>query len=310
MPELPEVETTARELNRLVKGRRIVDVWTEYKSAYWRGKEEIKNPKYFLRFKKAVIGSRIVGASRRAKNVLIHLDGKHTILVHMKMTGHLLVGPYKFHKKDKKWRTTAKGPLTDPFNQYIRLVFTLDDGRHLALSDLRKFAKVALLETASAEESTHLKNLGPDALDSSLTPKTFSVRISRRPKLAIKTALIDQEAIAGIGNIYSDEALWRAKINPETPVGSVSIVSMKILFKAVREVLTKGLDFGGDSMSDYRRPDGTPGKFHLTHTVYQRKGEPCLRRSCRTLIVRKVVNGRSAHFCPKCQPVNKRKHSH
>lgn len=289
MPELPEVHTTATELNSLIKGKTITNVWTEYKSSYY--KNQIKDPAYFKKFKKIITGSKIVSVERRAKNILINLDNKETILIHMKMTGHLLYGKYK--KTRGTWEPSQKGPLNDKMNGWIRLVFELSNNKHLALSDMRKFAKVTL--------ENDLKHLGPEPLDKSFSLKKFKEQICKKPNRKIKTVLMNQELISGIGNIYSDEALWMSKIDPETLVKKLTDEKLKLLLKNIKEVLKKGIKLSGDSMSDYRRPDGTPGEFQKHHAVYQRKNLNCLRKDCNGKIERKVVNGRSSHFCPKCQ---------
>lgn len=291
MPELPEVHTTAKDLNKIIKGKRITDVWTSYKSNYPPYKKQIKNPSYFKKFKNEVIHSRIVSVERRAKNILINLSNSKTILVHMKMTGHLLYG--KFKKTKETWIPDQKGPLNDKMNGWIRLVFSFSDGKHLALSDLRKFAKVTL-----EKETEHL---GPEPLEKSFTFEVFKKQINKKPVGKIKTVLMNQELISGIGNIYSDEALWMSKIDPEILVKNISEAKLKELFRNIKLVLKKGIKLSGDSMSDYRRPDGTPGNFQKHHCVYQRKNLPCKRNGCYGKIERKVVNGRSSHFCPKCQ---------
>lgn len=299
MPELPEVETTARELGKLVSGLKITDVWTSYNSPYYHGKNQIKNPAFFRKFKKEVIGKKIVGTSRRAKNVLIHLEGNQTILIHMKMTGHILYGRYAFKKKE--WVADEEGPLKDPFNGWIRLAFSLSNKKHFVLSDMRKFAKITLLKTDELRESEDLKNLGPEPLEKSFTSKIFSERISMKPNGKIKTVLMDQSLLSGVGNIYSDEALWLAKMHPETIVRNISSQNMKNLFKHVIDVLKSGINFGGDSMSDYRTPSGEKGQFQEHHNVYQRKGADCKRKSCEGIIERIVVGGRGTHFCRTCQ---------
>jgi formamidopyrimidine-DNA glycosylase len=303
MPELPEVQTTVNGLNQCVTGQKITDVWTSYDSPFHKSKENIKNPLYFKRFKQDVIGSKIVSASRRAKNILVHLNNNKTILVHMKMTGHILYGKYGFH--DKKWLATEDEALKDPFNQYIRLVFSLSDGKQLALSDMRKFAKVTLLDTETLFESEHLFGAGPEPLEPAFTLPVFKERIMKRPNGKIKTVLIDQTLIAGIGNIYSDEILWRAGVHPEERVHNIDDVTLKKMYTAVKATLKKGIDFGGDSMSDYRNIFGERGKFQEQHNAYRRTGKPCKKPSCKGVITRKVVGGRSAHFCSIHQKLSK-----
>ncbi len=303
MPELPEVQTTVTGVRRVALGKTIVDVWTDYNSPFYAQKENIKNPEYFKKFKKAILGSKIIDCSRRAKNILIHLSNNQTILLHMKMTGHLMFGSYVFKKT---WVPTEKGnehyaALSDPFNKWIHFVITLDNGKHLVLSDMRKFGKVTLIPTNKLEESPDLNNIGPEPLDSKFTLKVFKERLNKKPNGKIKTVLMDQSLIAGIGNIYSDEVLWRAGLHPEERVSNIPETYFKPMFDAVKSTLKKGIDFGGDSMSDYRNIDGERGKFQDHHQAYRRTHKPCNKTKCGGIITRKMVGGRSAHFCNEHQ---------
>lgn len=307
MPELPEVTTTAKKLDKILPGLKIKSVWTSYKSLYFKGKENIKDPKYFSKFQKSVVGEKIESVERYGKNVLINISGPKTILIHMKMTGHLLYGKYKkglveenidgVKKMVRGWVPDEKGPLQDKFNGYIRLVFELSNNKNLVLSDVRKFAKVCLIEDGDAKKYKDLVGLGPDPVSKDFDFKIFKSILMKKPEGRIKNILMDQNLISGIGNIYSDEALWLTGIHPEESPKKLSDVEIKKLLKNIKEILKKGIDFGGDSTSDYRQPDGTPGKFQKHHKVYRRKGEKCLRRGCKGKIIRKVVGGRSAHFC-------------
>jgi formamidopyrimidine-DNA glycosylase len=280
MPELPEVHTTATELRKRIVGQEIVDMWSGYNSPYRYGKEDIKDPAFFKKFKKALVGAKIKDTGRVGKNVLIHTNNDKTILVHMKMTGHLLHGKYEFDKKKKEWAATEPGPLRDdPWNGHIRFIIHLKNGTSVALSDTRKFAKITLLKTSEMHEHADVKVLGPNPVADDFTFEIFQERILRRKTGKIKQVLLDQELIAGIGNIYSDESLWMAKIHPETPVHKLDKISLKNLYKSVVEVLKKGIDFGGDSMQDYRTPSGEKGRFQLEHQVYQRKNKDCLRKN-------------------------------
>lgn len=304
MPELPEVETTVRGIRKLT-GKKISDVWTDYNSPFYKGKSEIKNPAYFKDFREAIIGTFIAGAERRAKNILIHLSPadkkseQQTILIHMKMTGHILHGKYQLDAKKKadQWTAVEDGPLKDPFNRFIHFMITFSDGTHLALSDMRKFAKVTLIKTADIETSLHTSGLGPEPLARSFDLKLFKTRLSLRPKAPIKSILMDQSLISGIGNIYSDEILWRAGVHPESHFGKIPAKNISLMFTAMKETLKKGIDFGGDSMSDYRNLDGERGKFQEHHEAYRRTKLPCRKRGCKGIISRKVIGGRSAHFC-------------
>jgi formamidopyrimidine-DNA glycosylase len=312
MPELPEVETTVRGLRKNITGLKIKDVWTDLSTKDKRQNGAIANPKYFTVFKKEILNKKILSVERRAKNILINISGGKTILVHMKMTGHLLYGKYKFTsplaplldkerglRRGSNW-VPIKGnsPLNDPYNRFIHVVFSFKNGKHLAFSDARKFGKITLLDTKLAHDSKHLNKIGPEPLDKQFTIANFKLRISKKPNAKIKTVLMDQNIIAGIGNIYSDEILWRAGLNPERKISEIKNFELKLMFKATKETLKKGIDFGGDSMSDYRNVNGLPGKFQLHHEAYRRTGEKCRKKGCRGIIKRIVINGRSAHFCP------------
>ncbi len=278
MPELPEVQTTVDGLNKTVKGRKIVAVSTTYNSPYYKGKEEIKNPEFFKLFKKNVVGEKILKAERRAKNILIHLSSGETILVHMKMTGY-------FHYDPKK-------------EEFVRLKFTLDNGKTLAFSDMRKFAKVTLLQTKTMHDSIHLAGLGPEPLNPKFDFLKFKTRLLTKPKGKVKQVLMDPYVVAGIGNIYSDEILWRAGVHPLSRVDKIPDKNLKLAFTAMKEVLKKGIDFGGDSMSDYKNINGEKGQFQDHHQAYKRNKQKCLKRGCKGILERVVVGARSAHFCP------------
>lgn len=277
MPELPEVQTTVNGLNKTVRGRRIVNAATTYNSTYHTGKDNVKDPLFFKKFKKLVEGQKILRAERRAKNVLVHLSGGHTVIAHMKMTGHFV--------------------YDRPDYPYIRLDFKLDNGKRLSLSDMRKFAKVTIVKTADVEKCMHLEHLGPEPLEKNFQFRIFNSQLNKRPKAKIKQALMDQSLIAGIGNIYSDEILWRANVHPRSLVAKIPEKNMKLMFKAMKEVLKKGIDFGGDSMSDYRNIKGEKGKFQKHHSAYRLTGKPCKKKDG-GIIKRIVVGSRSAHFCP------------
>ncbi|MEK7646320.1 MAG: bifunctional DNA-formamidopyrimidine glycosylase/DNA-(apurinic or apyrimidinic site) lyase [Patescibacteria group bacterium] len=312
MPELPEVQTTVNGLNRTIVGLRIANVWSNYDSSYFKDSQTIKDPAYFVVFKKIVMGSTVVSAERRAKNILIHLDNGQTILIHMKMTGHLLYGTYRFDASLPKdpWQPVEPESLKDPFNRHVRFLISFDDGTSLALSDVRKFAKVTASPSAILHESEHLREIGPEPLDPDFTFEAFTTRIDKRPNGKIKQVLMDQSILAGIGNIYADESLWRASIHPLTQVKSVSTLQRRELFQAILQTLSRGIDFGGDSTSDYRNIDGEKGSFHEQHYAYRMTGTPCQKKDCIGTITRIVLGGRGTHFCSEHQKYVKKKAAH
>ena len=303
MPELPEVETTVRGLRHHILGQKITKVWTSYNSQYFKGSETIKDPRYFKFFTKNVTCAKIVSVIRRAKNILIELDNDWTILVHMKMTGHFLYGQYKFNSKNIKdpWEPIAPDSLKDNYNRHIRLMFSLSNKKFLAFSDLRKFAKVTLIETPLLERSIHLNEIGPEPLEDAFTFEIFKKQLVKRPNSKIKSVLLDQSVVAGIGNIYADESLWLSSIHPLRTVTEISEPQLKILYKSIRSVLNKSITTGGSSTSDYRNVNGEKGCSHEKLRAYKRTGEKCEKKGCKGIIKRIVVGTRGTHFCSKHQ---------
>jgi formamidopyrimidine-DNA glycosylase len=293
MPELPEVETTVRSLRRTILGLTIKDVWTDLATKDKRQRDAIANTEYFKVFKKEIKNKKILSVERQAKNILINISGGKTILVHMKMTGHLL-----FNNKDK----------------FVHVIFTLTSPQpspykgegvmHLAFSDMRKFGKITLLDPegkgtsyGAGTKTSYLAHLGPEPLDKDFTWQKLKERLRKKPNGKIKTVLMDQSVVAGIGNIYSDEILWQAGIHPERRVSKIKETEFKEIFKAMQKILLKSIRVGGDSMSDYINISGEKGKFQFYHQAYRRTGEKCGKKNCKGVIKRKMTNGRSAHFC-------------
>lgn len=303
MPELPEVETTVNGLNETVKGLKIIDAWSSLPKKSHVRKDEIKNLNFWNKFKKDVVGKKILRAERIGKNILIHLELNKTILIHMKMTGHLMYGKYRVGKNSDgeeshtwSWWSEDKA-LQDPYNRFIRVLFKLNNGYSLAFCDSRKFGKVTMFETRESANTKHLKDVGIDALDPKMDYQTFKSRLMKRSSGRVKNVLMDQTLVAGIGNIYSDEMLWEAGIHPEEQVKKIPEHKFKKLFSVMKPLLKRGINFGGDSTSDYRNIYGLPGKFQNKHKVYRKKGEACAKPKCKGVIIRKVVGGRSAHYC-------------
>lgn len=307
MPELPEVETTVRGLQRKIVGRVIKDVWSDLprkRVSLPHFANTIKSQSFFDIFKKRVCGKKIVKITRRAKNILIELSSGDTVLVHMKMTGHLLFGKYILAKDTWVPAENEKNDfLRDPFNRFVHFVLILDNKEHLVLSDTRKFAKVTLINKENIE--SEFAHLGPEPLEKKFDLKKFKSQLMKKPSGKIKQILLDQTIISGIGNIYSDEMLWLAGIHPEEKIENITEGKMKLLFSGMKDVLAKGIDFGGDSMSDYRDIDGKKGNFQHHHNAYRRKGEACGKRGCKGVILRKVVAGRSSHYCSIHQKLTK-----
>src|SRR3989338_10553206 len=220
MPELPEVHTIVSDLKNVLPGLKITGFWTDVAA--------------FRTPAKKATGRKILSVERKGKNILIHLSNNSTLLVHQKMTGHLLYG--KWQKKGNIWQSAISGPISDPENRFIHLLFFLSNGRHLALCDMRKFAKVLIWPTDKLAELRDIQNLGPDPFDKNFTLREFS-RIIKNKKGKKKITLMDQSVISGIGNIYSDEILWLAGIHPLKPVQKLKDEEIKKNFSAIKPVL-------------------------------------------------------------------------
>lgn len=293
MPELPEVQTIVNDLRRKIIGRFILDIWLDEPKL-------IKLPKA-EDFKKQIKGLKIKDIKRRGKNILIYLDkdgnsSEKILLIHQKLTGHLLIGKWEIQNNMPK--SIIKGALQEPVNGFIHLIFYLDNGEQLALSDLRKFAKVVFGRRDEIENLSDFKKIGIDPFDKNFTFERFKELVwFKRQK--IKQVLMDQEIIAGIGNIYSDEILWLAKIHPLKPSNKLKERELKGIYLAIKKILAEAIRLRGTSTSDYRDPAGKRGKYGEIRRVYQRTLLPCFR--CKTLIKRIKIGDRSAHFCPNCQ---------
>ncbi len=305
MPELPEVHTTVTGLQKVLPGLTFLDIWSDMWSDAKICKNTIKDRSYFPYFTNHALNQKVLQVRRRAKHILIDLENGFTVIIHMKMTGHLMYGAYTQNKdyngRQWPWMPVDKdSPLLDPYNRHIHVVFTLSNGKHLVFCDSRKFGTIVVEKTNSLANE-RFAHLGPEPLEKTFIENNFKERILMSPTRAIKTVLMDQKVIAGIGNIYSDEMLHRAHILPTRTGKSLKPKELSLLYQEMKEVLTRGIDFGGDSTSDYRNIDGVRGAFHSHHLVYRRTKEKCLTKNCKGIIEKKTIGGRSAHFCMLCQ---------
>ena len=283
MPELPEVETIVRGLKKKVQGRTFLNTWTDSKKLF-------KNIT-FEKFLKEIKGKKIVNIRRRGKNIIFDLSDNLVLLVHQKITGHLLLGEWE--KKGNKWISKEKGAkLNDPMNQSIRVMFFLN-GMQMALSDLRKFAKIELWKKQALEKELEL--LGPEPLE--INFNDFKKLFSKK-KGVIKQVLMDQNFIVGIGNIYASDILWEARISPLRRVESLKEGELKKIYLAMKNILNESIKLKGDSFSDFRTISGEKGGYHKVARVYGKEGEKC---KCGGTIKRIKQGGRSTFFCPKCQ---------
>jgi formamidopyrimidine-DNA glycosylase len=265
VPELPEVETVRRQLAPLVAGRRIVEGWG--------------HPSGKFSSAPLAAGPAIEGVGRRGKYLLLGLDDGRELVVHLGMTGQLRMRP---------------GPDVDP---YVRAWWALDDGRVLELRDVRRFGRVGVVPEGEYASLPTLAAQGPEPWDPALDDGGLW-RNLRGSKARVKTRLLSQRPIAGVGNIYADEALWQAGIHPGRR--TISRPQAERLLVALREVLEQGIANGGTTLRDYRTVEGEPGRNQLELGCYGRAGEPCLR--CGTTLRRTVVDARGTTHCPSCQP--------
>jgi len=300
------VQTIVSDLSKVLPGLKIRDVWADFRKM-------IKHPKTFDGFQKELVGKKILKIRRRGKNILIDLSGNTTLLIHQKMTGHLLYGKYQKSirqpaDKYQKWIAIGRGPLKDdPQNRFLHLVISFSNGRRLALSDLRKFAKVLLWPTDKLDQLGDIKNIGPEPLEKSFTFEKFKKIFENHPagqrrgkRGKVHQFLMEQKNIAGIGNIYSSEILWEAGIHPLKDISKLKETELKKIYQAVKKVLTKALKAKGDSTSDYRRPSGEKGGYQNIQQAYQMEGKKC-RKNDGGIIQRIKIGSRSAFYCSKHQ---------
>lgn len=275
MPELPEVETVRLGLEQAMAGRLFLRVLQR--------RPDLRRP-FPPRFEARLTGRRIETLSRRAKYLALHLDDGAAVLVHLGMSGRMLVGRQS----------------NDPFGAHDHVVFDLDDGGRVVFNDARRFGLMDLTETARLSEHPLLRDIGPEPLDDSFTPKMLASRIAGKSS-PIKIVLLDQAVVAGIGNIYASEALHRAGIDPARAANGVKPREIDKLVPAIKDVLAEAIAAGGSSLRDHRRPDGELGYFQHGFKVYDREGEPCPDCTCGEGIRRIVQGGRSTFYCAKKQ---------
>ena len=267
MPELPEVETTVRGLARVLEGRRITRV--EARRADLRR----SFPKDLGQ---RLTGAKVTGLGRRAKYGLIHTDRDDTMIFHLGMSGSWRINRSELEKHD-------------------HLLFETEEGTRLALNDPRRFGSVDLVPTGELDEWPAFAALGPEPLE--LEARDLKRRLTGR-SAAVKLLLLDQGIVAGLGNIYVCEALYRAGIHPKRAGGSVSLARLERLVVAIREVIDEAIEAGGSTLRDFASPDGELGYFSKTFAVYDREGKPC---GCGGTVKRFVQGGRSTFYCPACQ---------
>jgi formamidopyrimidine-DNA glycosylase len=274
VPELPEVESVRRQLEPALVGRRFERV-------------AIDDPRLVRPYDSAEVaaeleGERVAAVERRGKYLVVRFESGRVLLIHLRMTGSLLHAP--------------RGSLQD--DPHRRAVVTLDDGSDVAYRDVRRFGTWLLLEPGEPEPYLNAR-VGDEPLDTLFTAARLGERLAGR-RTSLKAALLDQRTLAGMGNIYVDEALWRARLNPLRAAAGLDREELRRLHRGIRAALEHGLARQGSTLRDYRLPDGSGGSMQDEFRAYGRGGEPCDR--CGTPIARTQVAGRTTSFCPTCQP--------
>ncbi|MCL6638809.1 MAG: DNA-formamidopyrimidine glycosylase [Firmicutes bacterium] len=273
MPELPEVETVKRTLQNKLAGLSFRGV-----QVFMPKVVRTHNP---AGFSEAIAGKKILKIGRRGKYLLLRLNGDWSLVVHLRMTGRL-------------YYCDPGAPL----QRYTHVVFELDNGCQLRYSDLRQFGRIWLMSPGTLDKLPGYKDLGVEPLDEAFT-RDYLKKELRRRRSRIKPLLLDQTFIAGLGNIYADEALHRAKINPERLATTLTPREVANLHRSIREVLTEGIEHRGTTMRDYIDGDGRPGQYQEMLRVYGREGKPC--PACGRAVEKRKIAGRSSYFCPACQ---------
>jgi formamidopyrimidine-DNA glycosylase len=271
MPELPEVETVKNDLAPIVTGRTIKRI------EFLKPRTLNGDPKEFAR---GVDGRRIEELTRRGKFLVFHLAGGKLMLTHLRMTGSF---------------RAVKNALPEPPN-HTRAIVYLDNGGVLYFIDQRRFGRFWLIPD---EESRPLSELGPEPFSPEFTPRILGERLARH-KAALKTILLKQEVLAGLGNLYVDEALFQSRLSPVRPANSLSSAELRLLHKAILDVLSRAIAARGASVATYRRPSGEKGGAQKAFQVARHAGEPC-PASCGDKVTRIVVGTRGTYFCPRCQ---------
>lgn len=287
MPELPEVETVKRGLHIRIVGRSI--------------KREVHDtakgfPNTAADVKAFMIGAKVTAVRRRAKVLIIDLDSGYSLVVHLKMTGQLV---YRDGLDDFGAGHPNGSLLGELPDKSTRVDITFDDGSHLYFNDQRKFGWMRLMPTVGVPELPFMQKVGPEPLEDDFTPEVFAARISRRPRSAIKAVILDQTVLAGVGNIYADEALWGAKIHPLTTVEKLTKSEIKSLYTEIRYVLNMSIEKGGSSSRNYVNADGGRGKYLDFARAYKRDGQACAR--CGNVLIKIRAAGRGTHICPHDQ---------
>ena len=288
MPELPEVETVVRGLNRLILKKKITQVKHDWPKSFPNLEKDVND---------FMIGAEIFKVQRRGKAIIIKLNNGWALVTHLRMTGQMV------YRGEENWGAGHPNDdfLNDLPNKSTRVEIDFEDKTKLFFNDQRKFGYMKLLPEPEIEELSFFQKLGPEPLEDNFTVEIFKERLLRKKNSLIKPTILDQSVIAGVGNIYADEALWRAKIHPETRIKDFLNVDFKNLHESIRFVMNKSIEKGGSTDRNYVNADGSRGNYLEYAAVYHKNGQPCKR--CGTEISKIRVGGRGTHFCENCQKI-------
>ena len=288
MPELPEVETVVRGLNRLILKKKITQVKHDWPKSFPNLEKDVND---------FMIGAEILKVQRRGKAIIIKLNNGWVLVTHLRMTGQMV------YRGEENWGAGHPNDdfLNDLPNKSTRVEIDFEDQTKLFFNDQRKFGYMKLLPEPEIEELSFFQKLGPEPLEDNFTVEIFKERLLKKKNSLIKPTILDQSVIAGVGNIYADEALWLAKIHPETRIKDFSNVDFKNLHESIRFVMNKSIEKGGSTDRNYVNADGSRGNYLEYAAVYHKNGQPCKR--CGTEISKIRVGGRGTHFCENCQKI-------
>ncbi len=307
MPELPEVETVVRELNTKLRGRTISRVSVRAPKVVAVGPGVVSNirkveAKVVKQFESFVKGQKVLSVKRRAKLLIFDFSGPLSMLVHLKMTGQFIFEDEKLKSKThSKYRVLNKktAPLVKLPGKHTHVVFYFHDNSVLYYNDVRKFGYLKVVRDEDWDNLKELKEYGPEPLSKEFTLKDFVEKAQKRKQLSVKQFLMDNKVVVGVGNIYSDEVLFLAKVDPRRKISKLNKKELERVFRAIVPVLQQGIKTKGSSVGDFIRTDGSWGTMGKFHFVYGRKGQPC--KQCGTLIQSTKLGGRTSSFCPHCQ---------
>ncbi len=282
MPELPEVETVKAGIAPVMEGRIIADAQINRPDLRWPFPKDMAA---------RLIGQRVLGLRRRSKYILVDLHDGETLLIHLGMSGRMLISGQMVGDFHRPHPAPAK---------HDHVVLEMDSGVRITFNDARRFGAMDLMQTAGQDDHWLICDLGPEPLGNAFNESYLIERLSGR-NMPIKSALLDQRIVSGLGNIYVCEVLFRAGINPKRKAGQISAKRVASLVPLIRTVLSEAIAAGGSSLRDYRQSDGELGYFQHVFQVYDREGQNCVTHGCESAINRIVQSGRSSFFCPQCQ---------